>query len=167
MIKLLIFVAGTVLSSLLGKIFTLFWEKSDGRDLINEYKNEVRPFKSCLYIGLVFSVIALFFGSPVVFSDNIGEKLEGILCMIIVGIPLGLVPIMFYSNVRFNYDSCGFSYRNFFRKRYEYNYSQIKEIEDKPSGLKIKMDNGKRIYILNIYNGSEELINKIIMYLED
>lgn len=166
-IKFILFAAQHVLSEAAGKLFDFFVRRADDKQLKVKTENEVRPSKGVFYIGLTFCVMAVFFGSPVIFFDNIKEKIDGLIGFLVV-IPLGLIPVILYLNLRYNYDSYGFSYRNVFRKMYEYSYSQISELNVKPYGLKIQMSDGKRIYIFSeLINNDEEMINTILKYVED
>ncbi|MCM1226591.1 MAG: hypothetical protein NC320_04075 [Clostridium sp.] len=170
--KLIIFAVSHILSSLLGKLLTFLLKIADDhqfkiRSCSHRYENEAGIYKSIFYAGLIFCILAVFFGSPVIFSDNVNEKIEGLICFLIV-IPLGLIPIIIYLNVKYNYDSYSFSYRNFFRKKYEYYYFQISDLNSKPYGLKIRMSDGKKFYILSsLINDEEKIINTMIKYMED
>ena len=126
MFELIILVAGFVAERLLKKLFVALMNKSDKKDLKNNPAKTVRPYKSIMYCGLMFCVIALFFGSPIIFADNIAEKIEGALCLAIVGIPLGIFPAMLYLNIKYEYDSYGFTFRNIFRRNYEYGWRNIR-----------------------------------------
>lgn len=165
-IKIILFAVQHVFSKAVEKLFELFAKKVNDKQLEVNLENEVRPPKSIFYIGLVFSIIAVFFGSPVIFFNSFKEKIDGLISFFVV-IPLGLIPVILYLNLKYNYDSCGFSYRNFFRKTYEYSYFQIIELNIKPYGLNMKMDDGKRIYIFStLIIDDDKMINTILKYVE-
>ncbi len=166
MFNFIILAAEFVAERLFKKLFVAIMNKSDKKDLKNNPDKTVRPYKSVMYCGLMFCVIALFFGSPIIFADNIAEKIEGALCLAIVGIPLGIFPAMLYLNIKYEYDSYGFTFRNIFRRNYEYGYWQIFRLTEKAYGLKLEMDDTRVIYVFKVYNGSEEFINRIIKKVE-
>lgn len=164
-IKFILFAVEHALSKAVGKLFDLFIKRVDGKQLEDEYENEVRAHKSMFYASiLIFGVLDVFIGGLAAFCDDI---IEGLICFLVM-LPLWLVPVVLYLNLRYSYDSCGFTYRNFFRKTYEYGYWQISGLNTKPYGLKMQMNDGKKIYIFSaIINDDWKMINTILKYVED
>lgn len=68
---------------------------------------------------------------------------------------------MMYHNIRFEYDTGGFSYRSFLGKQREYSYDAIKYIDRRPWGAYLEMKDGKKVKVAYEYIGSEKFIEKL------
>ncbi len=160
--KIISFAVTNIISWLFGIALNKWCRKKDKKHEQQLFYNSVRIPKSAFYLGMIFLTISLLFGSSVFWGETSKEKMDGLICFLVIS-PIWLTLLVMYHNIRFEYDAGGFSYRSFFGKQREYSYDAIKFIDRRPWGAYLEMKDGKKVKIAYEYIGSEEFIEKLFL----